>query len=409
MSKRLHQTWLWLAVCAGATLRCGAPPASATPAETPPAATAQPAPASPAHTVEAPTADTPTQPTEPELGPSPLKIAGEHDAPFTLFGLGDVGFLHVGDSVLEVRDDRVAYDRAPNRGLPSGEIYEDAVIAGTWPDTAFVVATRTDRNRRRSELFFWDGNRWKSKFQTQKSTVIRTLAPWNLRRVLALLQNIDDGTPSFKVVAGFPIDPVPRPSSSDEEGCKTKVILQKAAILRSGHVFAAGPVCGAKSKAAAVERWEPGNKQGEISPLPDSAGVDISSIVATDASHVVVAGSSQQPQRPAYLAVFDGTAWKTQDSLMRSGVVRLVADAGGTLWAVTQRGALWKQPTGGAWEQVPMPPVASQGARIEAVSVWPRDAEDVWVVGRYQAADGKPRTVLLHTRPHEGPVPFEGK
>jgi hypothetical protein len=404
MQKRRRNDWrLGGALCLTIAVGCGSPPpppaAPAPPPEAPAPAAPQPVP----ETTAAP--EQPPEPSTPELGPSPLHVAGEHDAPFALFGLGDVGFVHLDGRVLEVRDDKVAYDRAPNRGLPSGDAYEDVALAGVWPDTAFVVATRTDRNRRRSELFFWDGNRWKSKLQTRKSTVIRSLAPWNLRRVLALLQNVDDGTPSFRVIAGFPLDPVPHPASSDFEGCKTKVKLEKAAILRSGHVFAAGPMCESKGKTLAVERWEPKTRKGTVEELPGSEGATLAGIVAKDATHVVMAGGSPNPGTAAYVATFDGSTWTQQQTPMQSGVSAITAGADGAVWAVTVSGNLWKRSPDKSWSQVPMPPVPNGQDRIQAVSVWAKAPGDTWVVGRY-ASQGKARTVLMHTRPHDGPVLF---
>jgi hypothetical protein len=312
--------------------------------------------------------------------------------------------LLVDGKLLLVRDDRVSFDRGPNRGLPTGDAYEDMSLAGEWPDTAFVTATRTDRNRRRTELFFWDGTRWKSKLQTAKSTELRDLGRWNLRRVLSLVRQVETGKPSFRVIAGFPLEPVPVPekASPDKEGCAAAVLHERAAILVSGHVLAAGKHCDAGT-GLAVERWEPGARKGEISALPQSEGVELSSLVALSPTAAYAAGVAPG-DRPAYLAALGGNGWARQETPMRDGITRLAADAEGTLWAITRGGEVW---TGkdAVWAQVPLPKASDQGP-IAAVDVWPRGPGDTWVVGRL--ANGT-QHALLHTRPHEGAVPFSAR
>lgn len=378
---------------------CASPvaPAPSAPAPQPPATATevvQTAPATPPPTSE-------PNPAPPDLGPSPFHIAGEHTSAVQLLPMGDVAFLLVDGNLLLVRDGQVSFDRTFQRGLPSGPAYEQFLLAGEWPDTAFVVATRTDHNHRRTELFFWDGHRWKSKLQTRRSTQIQSLGPWNLRRVLALLQNVQTGKPSFQVIAGFPLDPIPTPDEAQGD-CAATVLLKRAAVLRSGHVFAAGKRCGAKGLA--VQQWEPGNKKGELHDLPDSDEAELSDVVARDENTAFVAGVSKVGE-PAYFAAFSGDAWLRQPVPTKSGIVRLRSDAKGTLWAVTVSGELWARRQG-SFTPVPLPPVPGGKGRIQAVDVWPRAAQDTWVVGRYQAGDGDVRTVLMHTRPHDGPVPF---
>lgn len=377
---------------------CASPaaPAPSTAGPPPPATTqvAKPAP------IASPPSSEPT-PTPPDLGPSPFHIAGEHTSAVHIFPMGDVAFLLVDGNLLLVRDGLVSFDRTFQRGLPSGPAYEQFVLAGEWPDTAFVVAARTDHNHRRTELFFWDGHRWKSKLQTRRSTQIQSLGPWNLRRVLALLQDVQTGKPSFQVIAGFPLDPIPTPDEA-EGGCDAKVLLKRAAVLRSGHVFAAGKRCG--GKGLAVQQWEPGKKKGELYDLPDSGEAELADVVAQDEKTAFVAGASKIGE-PAYFAAFSGDAWVRRSVPMTSGIARLRSDSEGTLWAVTTTGALWARRQG-SFTPVPLPPVPGGKERIQAVDVWPRSAQDTWVVGRYQAGDGDVRTVLMHTRPHDGPVPF---
>jgi hypothetical protein len=337
----------------------------------------------------------------PDLGPSPFHIAGEHPTSLRLFPLGSQGFLLVDGRLLLVRDDHVSFDRGPNRGLPTGDAYESVSLVGVWPDTAFAVATRTDQKRRRTELFFWDGTRWKSKLQTAKSTELRDLGRWNLRRVLSLVRQVETGKPSFQVIAGFPLDPVPVPekASPDKDGCAAAVLHERAAILVSGHVLAAGKHCDAGT-GLAVERWEPGAKKGTVSALPQSEGVELSSLVALSPTSAFAAGVAPG-DRPAYFAAMGGDGWSLRETPMRDGITRLEADAEGTLWAVTRGGEVW---TGkdAAWAQVPLPKASDQSP-IGAVDLWPRAPGDTWVVGR--SAHGNLQ-VLLHTRRHEGPIPF---
>ena len=387
---------LFVGLALGCATPTAAPPASAQPQAPPPTAPVAPEPA------PLPEATAPADKPGPELGPSPLHIVGEHSGLLQVFGLGDVGFALAGDHLFEVRDGQVRYDRDPNRGLPTGEAYEAIEVAGEWPDTAFVVATRTDHDHRRTELFFWDGRRWKSKLQTQRSTVIRTLAPWNLRRVLALLQ--DGHNPSFRVVAGFPLHPVPQPTKSTQQDCRAEVLHQVATIARSGHVFAAGSRCGPTPAEAAVEHWNPGSKKGEIQNLPESSGVEVTGIVALDAATVFVAGTSNQSEA-AYLAKSENEGWKRVEVPMKTGITQLVTGPDATLWVVTQSGTLWKQAEG-SWTQIPMPKVPTREDRMKASSVWPKAKDDTWVVARYDD-QGQSRSVLLHSQAHDAKMSFE--
>lgn len=375
---------------------------SAPPPPQPPPTSPAPAPVGqpPAPTTPAPVTATSASVVPPDLGPSPFHVAGEHPTALQLFPLGTVGFLLVDGKVLLVRDDKVIFDRGPNRGLPSGDAYESVLLGGEWPDTAFVLATRTDQKRRRTELFFWDGTRWKSKLQTAKSTELRDFGRWNLRRVLSLVRQIETGKPSFRVIAGFPIEPVPAPekASPDKGGCAAAVLHERAAVLVSGHVLAAGKHCEAGG-GLAVERWEPGAKTGVVSALPESHGVELSSLVALSPTLAFAAGASSG-DRPAYLASMGSEGWTRQETPMRDGIARLTADGEGTPWAVTRGGEVWTR-KGSGWVQVALPKASDQST-IAAIDVWPRSPGDTWVVGR----TGKGAYVLLHTRPHEGAIPF---
>lgn len=385
-----------LALLTIAILGCGSPPAPSIASPNPTHESPRSPPARSA-TSATPTAATP-EPAE-SLGPSPFHIAGELPRAFTLFPLGRVAFLLVDSQLVQLRDGTVATDRASNRGFPSGPAYVQTVVAGEWPDNAFLLATRADQNRRRTELFFWDGHRWKIKLQTPESKLLTQVAPWNLRRVLAFGKQLDDGKPWFRVVAGFPIDPVPQPTRAST--CPAEVMSEAVAVLQSGHVFAAGRRCGTKD--IAIERWDPGKKTGTIETLPESSGAHVSSVVARDSTRVWVAGGFDDTDHAAFLARLDNTTWQRVDLPIGSPISKLVLGDSGVLFAVTLVGTLWKHQEGGTWEQIPMPPVPDNDTRMKAVNVWPVTADDIWVVATYQMA-GTEHSALLHTRQHGAPL-----
>ncbi len=335
--------------------------------------------------------------TPPESGPSPFTVIGESHAEMHLQPAGNIGFLLVKNKIWTLRDDTVAYDPHPNRGLPTGNLYESVTVGGEWPDTALIRAVRKDAGRHRSELFFWDGMRWKSKLQTPAGTELGDFAPWNLRRVLALVRDIQTGKPSFQVIAGFPIAPVPVATASQEPGCATALLHERAAILRSGHVMAAGKVCA--GVGIGVEHWDPGSNKGTIHSLPQSEGVRISDLVATHSSQAWIGGSTAEGAS-AYVASWENGAWSRQDTPMRDAIVRLATDGHGTLWTVTASGQLWKKQET-RWERVFLPGDTRQ-IPMTAEDVWPLSSQQVWVIAKSQE-----RRLLLYTVPRRGDRPVE--
>jgi hypothetical protein len=316
--------------------------------------------------------------------------------------MGEVAFVQVEEKYFIIQDNRFSSDPSINRGMPSGSAYDSIRPAGDWPQTGFVIADRSDYNHKRTELFFWDGQRWKPKFQTSKSTLIRQLGTWNQRRVLALLHDVDTGKPSFRVIAGFPSAPVPQVEK--QEGCGAVIDPSHASILRSGFVFAAGRLCHATNLA--VIQWQPNSKEGQKLDLPDSDDMQLAGIVALDSTTAFVAGSSKTG-KSAYFARWMGESWERVAMPFDAGITHMTADPKGAVWMTTSKGQLWVRRKDGL-TQVVLPLAPGDEQRIRALFVWSPSSADTWVVGEYGTGDSK-RGVLMNTRALDGPRPsFSG-
>jgi hypothetical protein len=154
--------------------------------------------------------------------------------------------------------------------------------------------------------------------------------------------------------------------------------------LPTGEVFVLGTQC--HDAAAAVEWWDkdstehyavlPRAPKG-IMDLPRvAAGTwpvvspQLGSIVARSAGDVHVGGSRTGF---AYLADFDGKEWHVVEPPMRAAITSMDGLPGGSLWATTADGEVWRKREGGAWTQVDIGKVRAHRVRVGSIN-------DVWIV-----------------------------
>jgi hypothetical protein len=75
----------------------------------------------------------------------------------------------------------------------------------------------------------------------------------------------------------------------------------------------------------------------------------------------------------AYLAGFDGQQWRALQPPMRSAIASMAGVPGGSLWATTVDGELWRKPDGGDWGKVDLGAHKARKVRVGSPN-------DVWIV-----------------------------
>jgi hypothetical protein len=143
----------------------------------------------------------------------------------------------------------------------------------------------------------------------------------------------------------------------------------KLGSTAAGHMFAVGREC--KTGKVVAERWQPGKVRGDVDVIEGVSGTPraVAPVSADEAYALFVDGTN------AFVAAWDGKAWKAEKSPAGSGK-QLWASSDGVAWLVGDAG-LFQHPKGGAWAKVDV-----GGAKV--TSAWAKDAKTVWAV-----VDGK--------------------
>ena len=227
------------------------------------------------------------------------------------------------------------------------------------------------------------------------------ISGWSGGRTLALLADEYAQQLYFAQLAGpkgaaLPVLPFAR---RNDYGCVHGIQPNAMTALPSGEVFLAGTACkvdgeeGVSQHGTVLLRWGMGQSQGKAASLPklsesDAVQAQIANIVATSSSDVFVAGTRTPPapegtesKDEAYLAHFDGQAWRAVTAPPTEGIDELQRAPDGKLWAL-YRGDLWatkgSDPASWLWENVAIPRAASEVAEHAVTSFWVRDTDDVW-------------------------------
>jgi hypothetical protein len=166
------------------------------------------------------------------------------------------------------------------------------------------------------------------------------------------------------------IVPAPgKPTAEQGEECPVRMTnpYVRIAGLPSGHLFAVGIEC--KTNKAIAERWEPKKVRGEVTtvegidPDPDAKAWALAAASPDEAYAIFIA------PKKAWLATWDGKAWKAQAAPFTESLF-LAGD--GTVWGYGSAG-LFRHPKGGAWTKVDLPSGTP-------TSAWAKDENNVWVV-----------------------------
>ena len=179
--------------------------------------------------------------------------------------------------------------------------------------------------------------------------------------------------------------PLQRGSDYDRLRCGTRLgSATSISALTTGEVFVLGTQC--DNAAAAVEWWDADSTEHFAAMPPAPKGImdlarvvagtwpvvspQLGSIVARSAKDVHVGGSRTGY---AYLADFDGQAWRVVEPPMRAAITSMDGLPGASLWATTADGELWRKREGGAWALVDIGKHRARRVRVGGL-------DDVWII-----------------------------
>lgn len=356
-------------------------------------------------------------PASPSKAASPFHIVADVDYSLELQRLGNTAVLVSNGQLLPIRDNTVTFD--PKFAL-SLEVRGDGVhgvfqfLLGKFPDLLFASVVRPWGRTGYHELYKWNGTKWTSHYETDATTFVLDIQPWQNGTLLMVETHGFSGESRFTVLPKGSKVFVPEPNGRKWQGassmCESGFIPDALGTLTSGHVFMTGVICsagdGPHDGESGVKHWSPDNAKGTVDVLPDigKQGFELTGLGLHDEKDAYVGGNmtplryGQPPSHTPYLAHFDGKTW-TRDTLPFSdGLASMDVDSNGKVWVVSKKGAIFSRAAGGTWAEITLP-VGGEGASISATTVWSRAPGDEWLLGTYSAKDASPRYVVLHSGP----------
>ncbi len=354
----------------------------------------------------------------PPADPSPFVEGARLGYAAQLMVTGKTALLGTDKLLLAIRDDHVSIEPALLEGLhPERARFER--VYGDLPNAAWAVKTVYEDRTSRSSLSRWTGSQWVAADNLVQGRNVLGISAWGDGRTLALTDNGYMNQVVFTQLGGPRTVPLPQldRTARNAAGCVHGMQPMAMTATPSGEVFLVGLQCKAKSDEeiefgdVAVERWGAGQTRGQISPLPQLAASDgvtaeLDTVLAPSANDVFVAGSRSKQtvagndeESHAYLAHFDGQAWRAVsappkqriDDLQRSPDGKLWALAGGELWASS--GSVSDDI---AWQHIAMPALASELGEHAVSTLWVRGNDDVWATLGAQGEQGL--TYLVRTK-----------
>jgi hypothetical protein len=312
---------------------------------------------------------------------------------------GPSTFLSTEKLLLGVHDDGVRIEPVLLEGLQRGP-WQYPLVFGSMPESGWALHTNYSERTSRSSLSRWNGSEWVDADALVRHRNVIGISSWSEGRTLALVEGGEENQLGFVQLGGPRGVPVPQfaRTSRNEYSCVHGIQPTAMRALPSGEVLLAATRCavgpdGIDYRGAIMETWAPGQTRGKVSVLPgfgakDAVSGGAYSIAATSASDVFVAGA-RQPQSPAgqeakeqaYVAHFDGKAWRALSAPPIERIDELQSTPDGTLWALSNN-ELWT--TNGAasdsatWERVVLPQLTNDAGEHAVTSFWVQDNEQVW-------------------------------
>lgn len=311
---------------------------------------------------------------------------------------GQRTYLSTDQLLLAVHENEVRIEPALLEGLQQGS---SPRVLGNMPESGWALQTNYSERTSRSSLSRWTGSEWVAADGLLQNKYVMSISPWSDGRVLALLGTDYPSRLSFVQLAGARGAPLPQFTGQARKDLDCVLGIQATGMtaLPSGDVFLAGTRCTVSADSslayrdAVVESWAPGQTRGKTRILPgldkkDVEYADLYSIVASSSSDVFVAGrrapkapAGQETKQEAYLAHFDGQAWRAFSTPPIEQIQDLQRAPSGKLWALFE-GQLWttvgRVSEGVAWERVQMPRFTGEVGENSVSSFWVQDDEQVW-------------------------------
>lgn len=273
-----------------------------------------------------------------------------------------------------------------------------AQLVGTWPGDTWAVTTIPGGcEPGTGYLSHWTREKWVRSKTT--SGAYTGAAPWKNGSVLLLGGYYMEMTLSVAGGrAGVKAPKLPQAQPGDDS---SPFIPQSMAALPTGEVFVVG---NNSDGQISVARWTPESQTPIMTSLPDCRGDNMShnvtGIMARSGSEAYLYGN--QSGR-GYVVTFNGTAYRCEEVPASQEVADLALGSDGSLWGVFEMESgkeLWKRPSAGAWQKVPLPTyVSAEGAAPQPflpTAVHVNGPDDIWLSGYL---DPNITAAIAHSRP----------
>ncbi|HYQ04633.1 MAG TPA: hypothetical protein VER96_38430 [Polyangiaceae bacterium] len=309
---------------------------------------------------------------------------------------GQRTFLSTEKLLLGVYDDGVRIEPAVLEGLQQGRSVFPRVF-GSMPESGWALQTSYAERTSRSSLSRWTGSEWLNADNLLQGKNVIGISAWSNGRSLALVAGEYEKALHFVQLGGArgTVPQLPH-AARDQYGCVHGLQPGAMSALPSGEVYLTGTRClvgvdeDVTNHGVIIHSWAPGQARAKTSVLPglsekEAAGGEINSIVATASNDVFVAGLripiGEDTHDYAYVAHFDGKAWRSFSAPPIERIDELQRAASGKLWALSN-GELWSTDgaasENAAWKRVDLPWAAKEAGEAPVSSFWVQSDEQVW-------------------------------
>lgn len=317
---------------------------------------------------------------------------------------------------------------------PAEVIHEPILsFSGPWPDRAWMAERLGDvySNSVWYSVYVWTNAGWANAITFDHREGYRYVGAgeWTGGRIITPYIGINwrpgkdpNGPvelylvekPRFRVLSGPPASDLPLLADD------VKLYPRAFASLASGHAFLAYER--GDHSDLVVHRWAPGDRRPTQDEIPGVRtrftfhdmsheswweGDRAREILAVAPDEVYVVGEVYELDAETRIPVdsklaiaqFDGRGWRVSFIPTERRFVAFARGPDRSLWVTFSNdlygehpeGELWRRPPGGELQRVALPPVVVDDVTVELspFDVWPRGADEVWLIGRSGRRDSR--------------------
>lgn len=335
---------------------------------------------------------------------SPFRVVARGKHKLIVATLGKKTMAVLGNALADITANTITLRPESMKGLEGhfGLGFNITMLAGRWPDAAFVEANDTLNG----DLFRWRADRWEPLHPKRLENASGgyydswQVAPWSGGRILTLFRLFT--WQELEILHG-PAAKLPRLTSTMSANAQCNFVRQvdAASWSQNGELILLGPSCKADdSESPSLVHWSAtSTKMLPIAGLAEGDRIS-ASFVRTSTQDLYLVGARQpQGQKPsaAYLARWDANAWKVEQTPATQGSVIGFAPGDGKLYLADSR-RLWARASEGNWQAIPLPSLESKDAdaRLRIDGGWVVEGA-TWLSGSIGRPGGHSENVILHT------------